>query len=125
MFRKLIKHGESSLTVSLPRYFVKENNLKKGQEIDIREVDNGLFLSVNNHKELRLISIDLSGQFCVIRKILGATYKCGYDEVNITFSSFNELKEIKDALQSQFEGFEIITQGKNNIVIKKISEDSF
>lgn len=125
MIRKLIKHGESSLTISLPRSFVKENDLKKGQEIEVKEIDNGLFISAKEHKELRSISIDVSNQLDVIRKILGATYKCGYDTVKINFSLFNELKEIKNILQSQFAGYEIIRQGKTNILIKKISEDNF
>lgn len=125
MIRKLIKHGESSLTVSLPRSFVKENNLKKGQEIEVKEADSGLFISAEKQKELKSISIDVSCQFGVIRKLLGAAYKCGYDEVNICFSSFSELKEIKDVLQRQFLGYGIMKQGKNNILIKKISEDNF
>ncbi len=125
MIRKLIKHGESSLTISLPRSYVKENNLNKGDEIDVKEADNGLFISTKRKKELKAISINVSKQLSVIKKILGAAYKTGYDEVNIQFSSFEELKEIKLTLQSQFEGYEIIRQGKSNIQIKKISEDEF
>jgi len=125
MKRKLIKHGESSLTISLPRSFVKDNNLKKGQEIEVIESERGLFISPEKSKEHKSVSIDVSNQLEVIRKILGATYKSGYDELNIKFSSFEEIKEIKQALQSQFAGYEIIKQEKNNILIKKISEDDF
>ncbi len=125
MKRKLIQHGESSLTVSIPRGFVKDNNLKKGQEIEVIESEKGLFISPEKSKEHKSVSIDISNQLEVIRKILGATYKAGYDELNIKFSSFDEIKEIKDALQSQFAGYEIIKQEKNNILIKKISEDDF
>ena len=125
MKRKLIKHGESSLTISLPRSFVRDNNLKKGQEIEVIESEKGLFISPEKSKEHKSVSIDISNQLEVIRKILGATYKSGYDELNIKFSSFEEIKEIKQVLQSQFAGYEIIKQDKNNIIIKKISEDDF
>lgn len=125
MKRKLIQHGESSLTISLPREFVKENNLKKGQEIEVIESEKGLFIYPEKSKEHKSISIDLSNKINFIRKILGATYKTGYHELNIKFSSFEELKEIKSVLQSQFEGYEIIKQEKNNLLIKKISEDNF
>ena len=37
MRRKLIQHGLSSLTISLPRKWVKENNLKKGDEIEVED----------------------------------------------------------------------------------------
>ncbi len=125
MKRKIIKHGESSLTISLPRSFVKDNNLKKGQEVDVIESEKGLFVSPEKNKEHKSASIDVSNQLEVIRKILGATYKSGYDELNIKFSSFDEIKEIKHSLQSQFAGYEIIKQEKNNIIIRKISEDDF
>jgi phosphate uptake regulator len=125
MRRKLIKHGESSLTVSLPRRFVKENNLKKGQEVDVVDSEKGLFISPDRVKTRRSISIDVSGQVNVIRKILGATYKSGYDEVNIKFSSVGEIDEIKHCLQSQFSGYEIIRLDKNNVSVRKISEDDF
>ena len=46
MKRKLIKHGESSLTISLPRSFVRDNNLKKGQEIEVIESEEQLKLNI-------------------------------------------------------------------------------
>ena len=125
MKRKLIKHGESSLTISLPRSFVKTNNLQKGQEIDVQELDDGLFVSTKNQKEKTTISIDISNQKPVIKKILGAIYKTGYDEINIHFSSFEELRKIKEIVQRQFEGYKIMHQGKNNLLIKKLSADNF
>lgn len=125
MRRKLIQHGESSLTISLPRSFVKENNLKKGQEVEVVESEKGLFISPQKNKEHKSVSIDVSDQLKVIRKVLGAAYKSGYDELNIKFSSFDEIKEVKHCLQSQFAGYEIIKQEKNSMFIKKISEDDF
>lgn len=125
MFRKLIKHGESSLTITLPMSFVKEFNLKKGEQIDVQEVNNGLFVSAKPYHETKTVSIDLSNKKGIIPKILGATYKCGYNEVHITYSSYDELKIIKEILQSQFEGFEILKETKSNLTIKKISQDSY
>lgn len=125
MKRKLIKHGDSSLTISLPRSFVTENNLKKGQEIDVIESENGLFISPQINKGRNSISIDVSNQREVIKKILGATYKSGYDQIKIKFSLFDELKEIKYSIQNQFAGYEIIKQEKDTLLIEKISEDDF
>ena len=51
MIRKLIKHGESSLTVSLPRKYVKENNLIKGQEIELTESGKEIIISIKKKKK--------------------------------------------------------------------------
>ena len=35
--RKIVQHGSSSLTVTLPKKWVEKNNLKKGNEIKVDE----------------------------------------------------------------------------------------
>jgi uncharacterized metal-binding protein len=123
MHRKLIQHGESSLTISLPNKFVKRNNLKKGQELEVIEREDSLLINCNNNEMPKSIEIDISGKIAVIKNILGACYKSGFDNITILFSNFKEAKEIRMILQSQFEGFEICSQSKNTITIKKISID--
>jgi phosphate uptake regulator len=125
MGRKLIQHGISSLTVSLPRKWVQKNNLKKGGEVEVSESGSRLIISAQKHHEHRKIDIDISDAKPMIRKIIGAAFKSGYDEVNIKFSSFDELKAVQDLMREQFSGFEIISQSKNNIVIKNISQTDF
>ncbi|MBI2136461.1 AbrB/MazE/SpoVT family DNA-binding domain-containing protein, partial [Candidatus Woesearchaeota archaeon] len=44
MKRKLVQHGNTSLTVSLPKKWTDKFNLKKGDEIEIVEKDDKLFL---------------------------------------------------------------------------------
>jgi len=125
MGRKLIQHGMSSLTVSLPRKWVQKNNLKKGNEVEVLESATKLIISTQKHHEHKKIDVDISNAQPMIRKIIGATFKSGYDEVNIRFSSFEELKAVQDLMREQFSGFEIISQSKDNIVIKNVSQTSF
>ena len=52
MKRKIVKHGPISLTVSLPSKWVKKRNLKAGDEVEVEEHNNGLFIGdFNNKKE--------------------------------------------------------------------------
>jgi len=125
MRRKLIQHGLSSLTVSLPIKWVKENNLKKSDEIELDELNGKLIISTKKHYEPKKIEIDISNSQPMIRKIIGATFKSGYDEVNIKFNSFEELKAVQDLMREQFSGFEIINQTKSNILIKNVSKPNF
>jgi len=125
MGRKLIQHGLSSLTVSLPRKWIKKNNLKKGDEIEIGELNEQLTISTKKHYKHKKIEINISNSKPMIRRIIGATFKSGYDEVNIQFNSFEELKAVQDLVREQFSGFEIINQSKNNILIKNVYLPNF
>jgi len=125
MGRKLIQHGMSSLTVSLPRKWVQKNNLEKGGEVEVQESGAKLIISTQKHHEHKKIEVDISNAKPMIRKIIGATFKSGYDEVNIKFSSFEELKAVQDLMREQFSGFEIISQSKDSIVIKNVSQTNF
>lgn len=125
MGRKLIQHGKSSLTLSLPRKWIKEKNLKKGCEVEVEESNGKLIVSTQKHQDHKKIDIDISGAEPMIRKMIGATFKSGYDEVNIAFNSYEELKAVQDVVREQFTGFEIVNQTKNNITIKNLLQTNF
>ncbi|MGV8141901.1 MAG: AbrB/MazE/SpoVT family DNA-binding domain-containing protein [Candidatus Woesearchaeota archaeon] len=125
MRRKLIQHGMSSLTISLPSKWIKKNNLKKSDEIELEEQNERLIISTQKHYTHKKIDVDITDSQPMIRKIIGATFKSGYDEVNITFKSYDELKTVQDLMREQFSGFEITNQTRNNITIKNISQTSF
>jgi phosphate uptake regulator len=125
MRRKLIQHGLSSLTVSLPSKWVKKNNLKKSDEIELEEQNERLIISTEKHYAHKKIEIDITDSQPMIRKIIGATFKSGYDEVNITFKSYDELKTVQDLMREQFSGFEITNQTRDTITIKNISKTGF
>lgn len=125
MRRKLIQHGLSSLTISLPRKWVKEKNLKKSDEVELCELNGKLIIAANKYYEPQKIEVDISNSQPMIRKIIGATFKSGFHEVNIKFSSFEELKVVQDLMREQFSGFEIINQTKSSILIKNVSQSNF
>ena len=125
MRRKLIQHGNSSLTLSLPIKWIKENNLSKGNEVEVDESLGKLIVSTKKHHLHKKIELDVTDSGKMIRKIIGACYKTGYDEVDIKYSSFEELKSIKEVVREQFTGFEIINQTKDIVKIKNITQTNF
>lgn len=125
MRRKLIQHGASSLTVSLPRKWVKENNLKKGNEIEVDELESKIIISTQKQYGSKKIELDVSGAQPMVRKMLGAAFKSGYDEICVSFSSHDELKAVQELAREQFTGFEIIRQTKSSITIKNLSQNRF
>jgi phosphate uptake regulator len=125
MKRKLIQHGLSSLTLSLPRKWVVANGLKKGVEVEVDEVKGGIIISLEKSYQKKKIELDVSGANPMIRRMIGAAFKSGYDEIDIFFSSFEELKAIQELVREQFTGFEIVNQSRDRIVVKNLSKDSF
>ena len=124
MRRKLIQHGKSTLTLSLPREWIKANNLEKGDEINVENLDGNLLVSLEKHRGSK-IEISIMGMQSMLRKIIGATFKCGYDEIIIHFNSYDELKAVQDLLREQFSGFEIVSQTKNTLIVKNLSQSDF
>ncbi len=125
MRRKLIKHGMSSLLVSLPSRWVKENNLQKGEEIEVEEGQGRVVISAEKHYKVAFKETDVSGAGLMIKKMVGACYKAGYDEVLIRFSNFSELSAIQTVVREQFNGFELISQSKDSVRIKNLSQIRF
>lgn len=123
MRRKLSSHGPSSMTVSLPSSWVKQNNLKKGEELDVTEDENNIIIkpvttSHNiNTTETSFIGLDKdTGEDLIL-----ALHKKGYDEIKIIIDNLDKIKEIHAFLNHMQLGFEIIKQESDSITIRNIS----
>jgi len=148
MRRKIIKQGHNTLTMTLPSEWVRKFNLKAGDEVDVGEKDNGLFVSTDKKDGKLKVEIDISGlDIPTIWKYFMSVYREGYDEILIKFSpstqfenpyeffSKNKLdirykreKEKKSCLEffhdlvNRFIGLEIVDHGKDFVLIKELSE---
>ena len=148
MKRKIIKQGHNTLTITLPSKWAKEFNLNAGNEIDLIERDNGLFISTEKKDELLKTEIDLSElDIPAIWKYFMSVYRGGYDEVLVKFNkSVNydnpykfftrhaiDLKYDKEKLTpvemiqsivNRFIGFEIVRHQQEHCIIKDMGETS-
>jgi phosphate uptake regulator len=59
MKRKVIKQGHNTLTITLPNKWASRFNLAAGDEIDLNEKDNGLFISTEKHSEKKRAEFSL------------------------------------------------------------------
>lgn len=148
MKRKIIKQGHNTLTITLPSDWVKKLNLSAGNEIDISERDNGLFLTAEKRNQTKKIELDITGMdIPTIWKYFMGIYREGYDDVLIKFSPEMELEnpykffsehkldlrykkqrekrrifEVLQGFVDRFIGFEIVEHGKDFIRIKEMGE---
>ncbi|MEM4336880.1 MAG: AbrB/MazE/SpoVT family DNA-binding domain-containing protein [Candidatus Woesearchaeota archaeon] len=120
--RKLISFGSSSYVVSLPKTWVDNNKLAKGDSIYIEEKPNELVLTINHEnkeKEIREKQIDASNK--TIRRIeseIVSAYINNYDIIEIRNLKDNSNK-VKDIIQN-FAGLEILEQTATKIVARDL-----
>ncbi len=121
--RRLIKFGPASYVVSLPRSWVDENGLSKGDLIYFTKTSNNEFLITHQQKETKkepkiiAISIDKKGIKDLKRELLSG-YIAGFDVIKL--QGKNEIKfsnELRDIIRD-LTTLDIIEQTKNSIVAK-------
>lgn len=149
MRRKIIKQGHNTLTLTLPSEWAKRFNLHAGNEVEMFEKENGLFVTTDKNKEHKRAEITITGmEIPIIWKYFMAVYREGYDEVLVKFdpamrieSPFkfltqhktdakyrkdsSEKKSIIEVLPkfvSRFIGFEIVEHGKDSVLIKEMGD---
>lgn len=121
MKRKIVQHGNTSLTISLPIKWVKEHGLQKGDEIEIDQEGNTIQIRTNNEKVVKSTSINISNQSkSYIKSIISNVYKKGYDKVSINFENPESFEYIKNAVEGLL-GFEIIHQSRNSCTIESVA----
>ena len=121
--RRLIKFGNSSFIVSLPKEWVERNNLKKGDWIYVRENDDSEIVLFPKERKIsaeeRQIEINISDKdLDIIKKEIASAYVNNYSLIKVTGKNLkqnsNQIKEIIGPLT----GMEILEQNPKEIIIK-------
>ena len=126
MKRKLVKQGAATMMVSLPAKWIKENNLKKGSEIDLEQADNNLLISskpieeVKKETTIKLANLTESS----IRTLITNTYRRGYDIINVNFENEKQLKILNQVIKTKLIGFDITKKQKGFCIVESITEPS-
>jgi len=120
MKRRIVQHGSSSLTITLPIKWATKYDLKKGDELELEM--SGPILMVSTTKEIaspkKEVSVSDSGIFT--KNNLSHLYQLGYDEIVIRYEDPSTLEEIKRRIVGCM-GYEIIDQKENRVYIKSIA----
>ena len=121
--RKIVRQGESTLMISLPFRWVKKNELKKGDEVDISDEENILKISskiqgIKNEKEINILDF----KDHTIKTILINSYLSGFDKIKINYSHKKTINVINDILRNDLIGFEIIKSNDKSCEIENVTE---
>ncbi|MBU0906861.1 MAG: AbrB/MazE/SpoVT family DNA-binding domain-containing protein [Nanoarchaeota archaeon] len=151
MKRKIIKQGHNTLTLTLPREWIKRLNLRAGEEIDVVENEDSLIVNGHQNTKKNCAVIDIT-HFSVplLWRYMQSAYRSGCDEIKIVFDPTK--KEYADAFHfytTQFEyanlgekvppktakamiqdvanrfvGIDVVEFGKDYCLIKEVAEVS-
>ena len=125
MKRKAIQLANQTIVVSLPAKWVREQGIKKGDEIDIEENKSQLIISSESKALTEKKIIDISKIEKTYKRIMGAALKAGYSEIEIKFNSYKQLKIIEDHIRFAFSTFTIANQTKDSIILKRFYKDDY
>jgi len=118
--RKVVLHGPSTLTISLPMSWVKRFGVKKGDELNVEEY--GKELRINTESTIfEKKQIDIGNLERVGRSYITSSYRQGYDEIDFTYEDNSYIETIRDMIAKEITGFEIIRQYSNHCVIKDLT----
>ncbi len=81
MRRSVIQLAGKTHVVSLPSKWIKKYGIKKGDELELEENNEKIVISKDSAKEIRSREIELNNYGAMARRVIGALYKKGYDEV--------------------------------------------
>jgi len=120
MKRKIVQHGSSSLTLTLPRKWADTYSLKKGDELEVEAA--GPVLTIMTEQEIASPKkeINASEMGIFTKSNISHIYQLGYDEVEIRFDDPKTLQEIKERIPDCI-GYEIMDQKPNRVYIKSIA----
>ena len=123
MKRKVIQIANSTQLVSLPRKWALKYGIKKGDELDVKEKGAAVLVSVQEIKDKPLrAELNIGNMGRTSKRVIGALYRGGYDEILIRFAQSEEIKHVQDILRGGCIGFEMVEQGRNFCVVRKVSD---
>jgi len=123
MKRKINRVGPATYTVSLPKKWVEEQKLKKGDEIEVEERGNTVVVSSSKNPVAKRAKVHVIPHKATLIRTIYHCYKNGLDELEMTFDDPICAKMTEEVI-NKFIGFEIIDQSDNSITIKSITEVS-
>ncbi len=121
MKRKVVKHGPSTLIISIPSVWAKKYNIKQGDELDVDEQMSRLIIDTKKQQKFKELEIDVSKlPKKLIERFLVNIYQLGYDRVNLFYDGLKQYNIIQNKVHYLL-GYEIIDRTNENCVIKNIA----
>ena len=121
--RKLVQQGNSTLMVSLPAHWVKENKLLKGSTINLEQTPAGLIIHPHTQNLPSTITIELKEHSeTALRMLLTNLYRRGYDKIELASKTTIPTTQIASIIKTNFIGIDIAASTKRSCLLENITE---
>lgn len=121
-YRKLIKFGSNSFVLSLPKRWIKEHDLKKGEPITIETVGDDLVINPIKKKTIEenvtTIEVKPTATGRTLKRELLSAYEHNATTINFTGKAVSQHTETITNLIDSLTGLEIVEHTKNKILAK-------
>ncbi len=121
MRRKLVKIGESTLMLSLPREWVIANNLHKGDELEVEMDQDKLYVWSDSRVRKEKLSMDVTRFRESLPRLLYSLYRMGVDELELKSNDPKLIDTVKSIIWKETAGFEIIDHDASHCKIVCVS----
>ncbi|MBT4540286.1 hypothetical protein HOC35_02125 [Candidatus Woesearchaeota archaeon] len=124
MKRKVITLSDTTFVITLPLDWIRKYDIKKGDYIDLSQINDDLLVSVDSIPLKKNIKIDISNLTeRVIRWQLSALHKSGYDHIEILYANKDQEKLIYELMKNLFTGFNILSETANCLILRSIAKE--
>lgn len=123
--RRIQLTGGSTYIISLPKKWVIDNNLKKGDVVSLIYDKNKIIISCSPEKlvkkEIEYRVDDKIEPIDVVRQVI-SFYLAGYEVIKIIFSRSSEIMRatLKKMIRKKMVGFEVTDEGSNYMEIRSL-----
>ncbi len=129
MKRKVVQQGPSTLMISLPSKWVKENNIIRGEELEVSPKQDTITFSkgeLTEEKKEAIINLD-NYTYLAFTKYMSMLYFSNYHKITLTYSKpeifhpkngkYLNIKSVINKKVARLMGAEIVSQSSNKTEI--------
>ncbi len=120
-YRKIIGFGKSSYVISIPKEWMKNNNLKKGSSVKIIEEKENLIISPLKDFDFetneKTKSLNFESEKQLQRELISA-YIEGYDSITIKGKNLEKKRNVINKMFENLIALEIVSFENNKVVAK-------
>src|SRR3989344_2670563 len=121
MIRKISKHGQLSLSISLPIVWVRMNKLKGNEELDVKMESDKLIISPLKKLQEKEEVVEFKESPNLCEYFVAISYRYGTDLLRIKYPPIF-IKQVNRVLSKDTIGFEVIDQTEDSCKIKDMSK---
>ena len=119
MKRKIIQLADTTQAITIPREFALNNELKKGDYVNVEIINNSLVIKNNNNIDSKIeLNFENLSQDLIWRHLITA-YRKGVNIITISYSDKEELSIIQSLVKDLI-GMTIIKKGSNKVIVQDI-----